>query len=182
MFLFWSVVHKNFSFGLLPTDAHNDLGVRESKMSISQTMLLFKRDAGNTLLNTQSKTEKVMTVREAILRKNLFLFGFFQKGEGGMSETKLFEELFVLFICWRFSGRGGGLPNSKLFKELFCLILDICQEGGVLPNSKTFEELLFRRGAVYLIPKMRRNFFCFGLDIFEYNLGGWPKSKHFEEL
>ena len=67
-----------------------------------------------------------------------------------MSETKTFEELFVVFMFGHFSGRGGGLPNSKLFEELFCLCLDIFQEGGGgLPNSKNFEEL-----------------FCLCLDIF----------------
>ena len=47
------------------------------------------------------------------LKKNQFLFGFFQKG-GVMSESKTFEEL------------------------LFCLCLDIFQEGGrggfLIPN------------------------------------------------
>ena len=42
-------------------------------------------------------------VREAIRKKNLFLFVFFQKG-GVMSETKLFEELLCLEI---FQEEGG---------------------------------------------------------------------------
>ena len=59
-------------------------------------------------------------------KKNLFLFGFFQKGGGVMSEPKLFKEL----LCLDIFQEEGGLPISKVVEELFCLILDIYQEGG----------------------------------------------------
>ena len=66
-------------------------------------------------------------LREAIQKKNLFLFGFFQKGGGGHVRNQTFRGTFMF---GHFSGRGGGLPNSKVFEELFFLILDIYQEGG----------------------------------------------------
>ena len=47
-----------------------------------------------------------------------------------MSQSKLFEDLFVLFMFGHFFRKGGGLPDSKLFEELFSLCLEIFQGGG----------------------------------------------------
>ena len=48
------------------------------------------------------------------------------KGGGGvMSESKLFEELFVVVCVWKFLMQGGRVsPKSKLFEELFSLSLE----------------------------------------------------------
>ena len=61
-----------------------------------------------------------------------------------MSESKRYEELFCSVHVWTFFRKGGGgFPNTKLFEELFSLYLEIFQErGGGSPCSKTFEELL----------------------------------------
>ena len=90
-----------------------------------------------------------------------------------------------------FSGRDGGLPNSKVFEEIFCLILDIYQERGggylipkLLRNFSACIWTFFRRKGegVYLIPKIMRNILVFTWTLFKLNLGGYPKSKHVEEL
>ena len=75
-----------------------------------------------------------------------------------MSETKLVEELFVLFMFGHFSGREGWLPNSKLVEELFCLSFE---GGGGLPDSKGLRNLFacVWTWGVNLIRKMRRIFF-----------------------
>ena len=50
-----------------------------------------------------------------------------------MFESKRFEELFCSVHVWTFFQKGGGgLPDSKLFEELFSLCLEIFQKGGNL--------------------------------------------------
>ena len=59
----------------------------------------------------------------------------FSKGGGVMSESKRYEELFCSVHVWTFFRRG--LPNTKLFEELFSLYLEIFQERGgghLVPN------------------------------------------------
>ena len=56
-----------------------------------------------------------------------------------MSESKLFEERFVVVCVWKFLMQGGGVsPKSKLFEDLFCLSLDFFLERGGGSNSKHF--------------------------------------------
>ena len=57
-------------------------------------------------------------VREAIPEKNLFLFGFFQKG-GGVPDSNTLRN-FSAYTC-KFLRRGGGLPDSKDYEEHFLL-------------------------------------------------------------
>ena len=95
-----------------------------------------------------------------------------------MSQSKLFEDLYVLFMFGHFFRKGGGLPDSKLFAELFSLCLEIFQGEVGLPYSKTFEELfclsldIFQeeRGG-YLIPKMMRTFFLLSVRHFPMKIG-----------
>ena len=72
------------------------------------------------------------TIREDIQRKNLFLFGYFEKGGWeSCPNLNILRNFLVLFKFGHFSGRRGwGLPNSKLVEEFFCLSLDVFQEGG----------------------------------------------------
>ena len=48
------------------------------------------------------------SIREAILKKNLLLFGIFPKGGGVISESKRFEELFCSVLVWKFFRKRGG--------------------------------------------------------------------------
>jgi hypothetical protein len=61
------------------------------------------------------------------------------EGGGVIYQSKLFEDLFVLFMFGHFFRKGGGgFPYSKLLEELLSLSLDILKEGGgdgLIPKS-----------------------------------------------